>query len=193
VAKRARRDRDDYPTKAREREILADLIRDRCPWLRAPRTLEPSAGRGAILQTLQEKGVCVPELCTAVELNRSYRPALQRVAAEVRCPEDFRFWRPPAGAEYDLIPGNPPFMLAAQIVSKCYDLLAPGGVLALLLRVGFLESEERLEWNQAHVPAGIAVLGHRPGFLEGSNSTDATTYAFLFWVKGPAQQWHTVV
>lgn len=188
TTRKARHAHDDYPTDPAAIEVLVDLLQRRYPHhgLSGP-VLEPTAGAGNLLHMLQVEAYTTPAICTAVEVQAKYHRKLTEVADEVACPEDFRWWQPTRPG-IRLIVGNPPFNLAAPIVRKCYDLLASGGLLIFLLRLGFLESQERSEWNRAYPPTGICTLSRRPSFT-GDGGSDNAAYAWIAWVKGPADCW----
>jgi len=85
---------------------------------------------------------------------------------------------------YELIMGNPPFSLAEDFVRKGWELLAERGVMLYLLRLAFLEGQDRAEnlWKELP-PSSVQVLGRRPSFT-GDRKTDATAYAIFIWSKG---------
>jgi SAM-dependent methyltransferase len=85
---------------------------------------------------------------------------------------------------YELIIGNPPYDRAEAFVRKSLDLLTPGGYLLLLLRLGFLEGQERGDalWIE-YPPQLVAVCSARPSFT-GDSKTDATAYACFLWQEG---------
>lgn len=85
--------------------------------------------------------------------------------------------------KYDIICGNPPFSLAEQFVSRCLELVAPEGVVCLLLRLGFWESQARVPLLTEFPPAMTYVLSQRPSFYSdsGIGKTDGTAYAYFVW------------
>lgn len=95
---------------------------------------------------------------------------------------DYCTWRP--SERFDLICGNPPYSLAEAFIRHSYDLLAPGGVLIFLLRLAFLEGQQRGAslWHELP-PSHVGVLSRRPSFTD-NGKTDATAYAFFRWQQG---------
>ncbi len=57
---------------------------------------------------------------------------------------------------------NPPFSVAFEM---CQHALQHSDEFMFLLRLSFLESEERGEWLSAHEPAALFVLKKRPSFV----------------------------
>ena len=88
---------------------------------------------------------------------------------------DFRYWTP-RKERYDVILTNPPFFLGQEFVEKS---LAIADVVAMLLRVGFLESKERSGWWQGKEPGDLPVLAERPDFTGGGG--DSACYAWYIW------------
>lgn len=83
---------------------------------------------------------------------------------------------------HDLIMGNPPFSVADAIIPSLIEQLHPRrGVLALLLRLNYLEGNERYGtlWRD-HMPSRVYVLPRRPGFMP-NGKTDSTSYAVYVW------------
>jgi trans-aconitate methyltransferase len=81
--------------------------------------------------------------------------------------------------QYDLIVGNPPFTHAESHVRQALSLAAPGGVVAFLLRLAFLEGQRRRALWDAFPPAEVHVLSRRPSFTGGG--TDSAAYGFFVW------------
>lgn len=141
-----------------------------------PRTpgpvLEPGCGAGNILDVLRDSGRDV----VGIELNakRAHEARVRghrvwegnfllgysiprRIFEEHLCTFD------PALQKFPLIVGNPPYSLAREFVDRSRELLAPGGTIAFLLRMGFAESIERAQWHRDH-PADLKILPKRPSF-----------------------------
>lgn len=83
---------------------------------------------------------------------------------------------------FDMIVGNPPYKLALPFVEKSLELLGDGGLLLFLLRLAFLESQERYQWWKAHPPKQVWICSRRPSFTNNGH-TDATAYALYLWEK----------
>ena len=96
--------------------------------------LEPGAGSGNIIKTLQKYGDFSID---AVEIRPEEAQHLQDLGVNVIIDD---FLSMDLGKKYDLIIGNPPFNQAIEFVEKSLRLLKPGGRLIFLLRTAFMES-----------------------------------------------------
>lgn len=74
---------------------------------------------------------------------------------------------------------NPPYSRAQEFVTRALRLVARGGIVVALLRLGFLSSRRRTEFHKKH-PAAFYVLNKRPSFT-GDGKTDASDYAWFVW------------
>lgn len=145
--------------------------------------LEPSAGDGAIIRTIQ-----------------TIRPHVDWLACEIR-PEGARqlrnLIRPENVTEGDFLradfPGaaiqvailNPPFTLAAQFIDKCLD---HARIVVALLRLGFLgSSTERRSLFERRGHPDVYVLPERPSFT-GDGQTDMADYAWMRWNSDRSQR-----
>lgn len=92
---------------------------------------------------------------------------------------DYLFWTP--DRRFDLIATNPAYTFAKQFIRKSMELLAPGGLCLLLLRLNFLGSQDRKAMWQREVDLRrLYVLSERPSFT-GDGKTDATEYAWYLF------------
>jgi hypothetical protein len=107
------------------------------------RVLEPSAGKGDIMDAIRRE--CPDVDLTAVEHNLTLQGVLAAKGyADIVRYEDFLEHQ----GEYDRICMNPPFEQCADIehVRHAYALLAPGGrVVAIASEHGFFASDKRSE------------------------------------------------
>lgn len=133
---------DFYATpKAAVRALLPFL-----PPLPGLRILEPSAGRGAIVEALIEAGA-TPSLITAVELDPGRCAVIPDGVVKVCA--DFGMWTPPHA--FDIVITNPPYTEAESHVRRAISMLTPGGTCAALLRLAFLaEGQCRAPFRKAH-------------------------------------------
>lgn len=140
--------------------------------------LEPCVGAGNIVHSVntwhQNRGMISPSW-TGVDL----REFEEVEAAAFGCDEliagtDFLSWTPPG--IYDAIVTNPPYSVARQFAEHALNF-AP--VVAMLLRVGFLGSIERFQFNR-QFPANVYVLSNRPSFT-GDGGSDSSEYAWFVW------------
>lgn len=139
--------------------------------------LEPSAGSGNFISSLKkfapewtvhaldiEVGHCLKEVC-------SYDiPYMERDFLEF------------GGCKYNGIIGNPPYSLAEAHIRHGLGLLRPGGFLAFLLRLNFLESKKRIQFWSEFPATKIYPLAERPSFVSGG--TDACAYGVFVWTRG---------
>ena len=143
--------------------------------------LEPAAGEGAVIRSAREH--LNLRTVSAVELNPSRSIILKnRLLASHLYAMDVRHFAVRAmarGWKYDSIVTNPPFSLAQTYAESMIPLLRPGGKLALLLRLAFMESQERVKFHIAN-PSDIYVLPRRPSFF-GDGKSDMAAYAWFSW------------
>lgn len=137
--------KDFYPT---DRKAIAAIIphlpRDVQYW-------EPCAGDGRIVQMLEESGrqnAYGADLYPQSDVGRFYLPQ----------PVDYI----KDEAQRDFVLTNPPFSVAFEM---CQHALTHSREFMFLLRLSFLESDERGDWLSAHEPAGLWVLRNRPSFV----------------------------
>lgn len=174
-----RKPHDFYPTPIPTIETFLDVFPLRGGGIEV---LEPGAGSGNIIKTLQKYGDFSID---AVEIRPEEAQHLQDLGVNVII-DDFLSMN--LGKKYDLIIGNPPFNQAIEFVEKCLGLLKPGGRLIFLLRTAFMESDQRFEfWQQEdHQLAGLYTLHKRPSFT--GHGTDATSYSWFVWQPGSSRQ-----
>ena len=179
---------DLYTTPPEAGSALADLVRTRLTLPPAPKVLEPTAGDGRLLLQIVEEAPDALDAAhlTVVELSGIWMTDLQAYD-ECACPMDFLAWaRVNRARQFDLILGNPPYGLSFAVVRAAYELLAPGGYLALLLRHGFLESGTRWTWHRDHPLTGMRTLHARQHFrlnAAGKRGTDKWSSAWMVWQR----------
>lgn len=147
--------------------------------------LEPTVGDGAIVRAVASWPLLRPSHAlprwTGVELRRGALDPATRLDRHVEG-VDFRSWHPdPDGIEnvplFDVTIGNPPFNLAESIVRHAMDISV---VVVMLLRVSFLESDERIPfWHGVGEDPALRILPNRPSF--DGEGTDSTAYAWFIW------------
>ena len=179
----ARRARDAYFTPGWAVRAFLPVLR---PILvRARLVVEPSAGRGDIVVELlaafpTARIVAVDIHAPSLRLLRDRCPGVTTLVHDWLALDFSR-----AGMRPDVIVGNPPYNRAPEFVSHALAQLAPGGCVAVLLRLNWLASRSRADFHRAH-PADVHVLGHRPSFTDDGR-TDGQEYAwFVFWRDRPA-------
>jgi len=177
---------DVYPTdRATIASALSLLPADFAP----RRALDPGAGDGGPWGTaIKERWpACRVDGCDIRALDRP--PAFAGWAS----PCDYRQFAAMArgadlaemGCAWDLIATNGPYGDLSEVwVRESLSLLAPSGVLILLLPLRFLESVRRRDglWAE-HPPASVHVLGRRPSFVP-TGACGPTAYAIYLWTQG---------
>jgi hypothetical protein len=142
----------------------------------APHTiLEPAAGDGALLPALRQ--TWPDATIDAWDIEPRHEGVKRR---------DF-FWFEDTPQRYDLVITNPPYKHAEQFVRYGLTRLAPGGHLALFLRLGFLGSHERIALWKEHPLWEQYTLSERPSFKNGT--TDFSEYAWFVWREGSRRRW----
>jgi predicted RNA methylase len=91
----------------------------------------------------------------------------------------------------DLIIMNPPFTFAKEFVERALAIIKRGGTVCALLRMNFMGSVGRAEFNRRH-PAEVFVCTRRPSFV-ASGKTDASDYAWFVWGPGRGGKWAPLV
>lgn len=130
-----RRPHDFYPTPIPSIEAFLDVFP-----LRGIEVLEPGAGSGNIIKTLQKYGDFSID---AVEIRPEETEHLQQLGVNVIIGD---YLSMNIGKKYDLIIGNPPFNQAIEFVERSLELLKPDGMLVFLLRTAFMESDRRFSF-----------------------------------------------
>jgi hypothetical protein len=163
-------------------------------WSPRPGTwVEPSAGEGAIIRATDGHMGSIGKWI-ACEIREDARPHLEALVK----PKDLLIgdWlRGDFGPAMDerlseatLCIGNPPYIEAAAFIAKCFER-CPNADIALLLRVGIVETPERSEFLRACCP-DVYALPNRPSFnppTKGKKlSTDSATYAWFLWTEANA-------
>jgi SAM-dependent methyltransferase len=151
------------------------------PSLHSPRRiLEPSSGGGAFLGSIREQW---PKAhVTAVDIRKTCQPKDRSIEWHH---SDFLDFEP--SEPFDLILTNPPYVLADAFRGHALKLLKPGGMVAFLLGVNFLDGQERAKtvWSDTS-GAYLAPIAPRPDFTGDGGA--GTGYALFAWVKDIEEQ-----
>ncbi len=173
-AQTKRRPADYYPTPGWcVDRLLAALQLPGGAWL------EPSAGDGAIIRTVNRKRLDVE--WTAVELRVECGERLASTGAHVVI-ADFLHYAPTAanhGRRWNVALLNPPFSLAMPFVEAS---LSVAEHVVVLQRLNWLEGKKRNPFFRRHAP-DVKVLPDRPSFFDGAG-TDSCAYAWFHWRRG---------
>lgn len=90
---------------------------------------------------------------------------------------------------FDIVMGNPPYEYAEEFCRTAMKYLRHGGIMVYLLRLAFLEGQDRGELFWPHFPPRyVYVHPQRPSFFPAGHpkagKTDATAYQTAIWRKG---------
>ncbi len=179
---------DFYSTPAWATDAILDVLLPRGgAWTSAPPyVLEPATGDGAIVERLLARGV-PHERVKGQDISGQRAAACADLTGVVPLVGDFTSRSALDGRRFELIITNPPFAQAEAFFRRSLQLLATGGVVALLLRLNWLGSRARVQLHRAH-PADLYVLPKRPAF-GGAKGTDSCEYAWFVWGLGTGGRW----
>lgn len=161
---------ENYPTP--ENAVRALL---KCIDFKADDTfLEPCCG-----DLIDVDGAELPCIFNLVPLD-----IMQKEWCEIRAGREF-LEHDFGGKRFDVIITNPPFSLSNEFLMKSRDLLAPGGTLIFLQRVGWLGSKKRIKfWSEISFPQKTPILIPRPQFDKSKKGTDSCDYMWFIWDFG---------
>jgi hypothetical protein len=148
------------------------------------RILEPSAGAGVFVRAAR---LAWPKSdITAMDIREECRADLEAAGADdvdIRALEDQDI----CDSRPELVIGNPPFALAEHHIRLLLAAMNKGAYLVFLLRLGFYESNERLDFWNEHPEKFFIPVVPRPGFKlngKGMAGTDSQAYGIFIWKKG---------
>lgn len=169
----SRQDKDYYPTPRWVIDLLLDNYQLQDGWI-----LEPCAGNGVICKALREHGGWDGSL-DAVEIRGEEKDALSEYCDDV-CIMDFL--DAPKGY-FGCAPGtiitNPPFSIAKQVIEHCFEIADERTEIIMLLRLGWLETQDRYDFWRKHPNVSLITLRDRPKFV--GNGTDFAAYGWFIW------------
>ena len=172
-----RQDKDHYPTPRWAIDLLLDNYQLQDGWI-----LEPCAGNGVICQSIREHDGWDGSIY-AVEIRDEEQTALQNCCDEVLIKdfittslEDFTHPMPCAPGT---IITNPPFSIAKQIIEHCFEFADEHTEIIMLLRLGWLETQDRYSFWRKHPNVSLITLRDRPKFI--GNGTDFAAYGWFIW------------
>lgn len=217
-----RHDLDFYPTMLQDCRQALQLIP--VPATEAPLILDPGAGDGpwglaarsiwpgchiagvevrpeAIRQECYAEwfrgGFCaVPRLPMPVRSKCKDEPTYQKALKKFETREWIRAQTIYCGEpeRFDLVIGNPPYEFAEQFTRAAFRYLRPGGICLFLLRLAFLEGQDRAEsFYRDCCLRQLHVYAKRPSFFPAGHpkagKTDATAYAVFMFQRGWIGRW----
>ncbi|MDX2138352.1 MAG: DUF4942 domain-containing protein [Chloroflexota bacterium] len=130
---------DFYPTPP---SIVIDMVGQYMRKSRYLRILEPSAGKGDILDTLKDVYRTDNANLYAIEMDADLRATLKGKGYRVIDSDFLAFSEP---MHFDLIVMNPPFSAGAAHLLKAWDIVAPGGDVVCLLNAETLRNSYTAE------------------------------------------------
>ena len=168
-----------YPTPTWCTHALVDWLSDHVQsWkdlqniMRYKSFLEPCIGNGSILFALQEKGLFLESPIKGVDI----KPKINITQPFLNITKN-DFLSKDVEVHEDVCITNPPFALAEPFLRK---ILPVCDFTAFLLKLSFLESQERYSFFQKHSPPDtLLVLSDRPSFT--GHGTDAQAYGWFIW------------
>lgn len=83
----------------------------------------------------------------------------------------------------DIVITNPPFNAALEIIRKSLEIVKPGGLVIMLLRLNFFGSQSRAQWLKNNMPTWCYVHSKRMSFTD-CGGTDSIEYCHFVWVQG---------
>ena len=133
--------------------------------------LEPSCGSGPFVRSARTMWPRAEARAFDI------RPdAAEFFGPEFECRNSLSDW----GCRPDVVLGNPPFDAAEAHIRCALEQVARGGVVAFLLRLGFMASEERIPFFREHPLAALAPIPQRPSFTS-DGKTDGADYGLFVW------------
>lgn len=184
---------------------LAAAIVHRLPFAREAIVFEPHVGNGVFIRALrrhsQDHDLDLRLSALDVDPTAAGLSLFSDVFSKVvdfASPDLFDFFRGVGARDRpDWIIGNPPYAEAesgrrVRSVAECHvrqalKLVVAGGSVVFLLRLAFLESEERVEfWRMAPL-RHVLVLVQRPSFTS-EGKTDSCAYGVFWFTEGWRQR-----
>lgn len=174
-------DNDFYATDPKAVEMLLNTI-NYTP--QGQEFLEPCVGEGHIADTV----------------NRYYNDYFHMTGLDIVdrgwsngrfIKENFLTWK--YDTLYDLIITNPPYSLAKEFVERGMECLKIGGIMAMFLKIQFLEGAKRKELFDKYPPKYIYVFRNRMATWNNGQPKDPSTgkrwattmcHAWFIWEKG---------
>jgi len=142
---------------------------------------EPCCGEGAIARVLQTDGGVAPARLVLTDLVARLPGVIPN---DMTAPTNWATMRQTYGPPAAVIT-NPGFRASQALVPLAWAATVPsGGLLAVLLRLSWLEpTDGRQAFLAAHPPTGLIVLP-RTAYRTGT-STDSVTTAWMVWSQSP--------
>lgn len=156
----------------------------------AKRILDPCAGAGNLLRAVREHyGDAQLDSLAGIELKQARVQEAEKIPGVTSCLWANALLSATEWNSPDLVIMNPPYKLAEVFVRRALNAVAPGGTVAVLLRIGFAAGIAREAFWAGKV-ADMAVLARRPHFEKIGNSTnDNSEYAWFIFGPASTGRW----
>jgi hypothetical protein len=154
-----REQNDLYETPSWAIELLLDNFA-----IKPGAMMECCAGRGAISRVLREQ--CPNNYLMQVEINPEHEITLAQYG-DVAI-HDFLTWKGEY-CEYRTIITNPPFVIAREIIERCFEVAIPNHTdIIMYLRQAFFSSDERRDFWDKHPLRQYYPLTKRPSHIKAA-------------------------
>lgn len=200
---------DHYPTPSELAERIVNRIAET---FKPVSILEPSAGTGVFVRACAQAFPLAR--LYAIEPDPRFSGTLSTTGSSVAVTTVEKCFET-TDLKFDLIVGNPPYLLAEEHIKILLGRLLAGGRLYFLLRLAFLETAKRKEFWHNNKPHTVTVLHERPSFCAShkckqcdarkttgpkdnwecpcggrvvSSRTDSTAYAVFEWRNEPTKE-----
>jgi len=153
--------------------------------------VEPSAGEGAFVRAVKE--VWPKAFISVNEIRLECIDKLHAAGATEVTNSDWLNWREArtfSKKQLDLIVGNLPYNVAVEHIKHSFEVSNNGTVIAFLLRMAFLGSQDRARDFWPHYPLhSVHPIAERPSFTP-DGKTESSEYGFFVWSKGSSKSEH---
>lgn len=184
-----RRAHDYYATPRWAVDAVVPLLRHRIPPHHKRRrsiVIEPGSGHGSIASVLAAQAdMCGRPLWDVVgfdidpvRVEESNAAGITTLQWDWLDPKMARSIKARWPYETPSVVSNPPYALAEEFVTQALAVTRGIGIVAMLLRMSFLNSRRRAAFHREH-PCDILPLDGRPSFTGGG--TDSAEYGWHVW------------
>lgn len=143
------------------------------PWV------DPGAGNGAIIRTVDASPGNRPPGWRAFEIREEEGPELTRLCGPFARICNFLTVNDEPDHDVAVVLANPPYTWAFEFLRQSKRLY-PSAEIVFLLRQAFTASQDRYAFMRSHVPDKFE-LPDRPSFKGGTTGGDSADYAWMRW------------
>lgn len=166
---------DFYATNPMAVEMLFDSYK---PKFSGNKLLEPSVGQGHIVKGIEK---VFPDKFEITSVDITDRGVPNVIV------HDYLTWQ--TNEKFDLIITNPPFSLAEAFCRKSMDLLSAGGIVAMFLKIQFLEGSGRKQFFTQFPPKYIYVFRNRMATWNNGQEYDTSSGKPKAWSTTMCHAW----